>query len=325
MSATAPRSGWFQTPNNTPFGTPKKVALDNPYLSKDEFLTTELAIALGITSSSAAYTNGRLDKVILSASSQINRACRRWFDTQTIDETMTGFIVRPFNPDLVNVTLQNSPYQQILAVYIQVLKWFIQVDIGAQGYLQDFPDYGYYRIVPLLSTAGTGAGSPLPAEIVDKVPLGVLWTKYRFGYGQVQTAVSLTQVGSTKAYQAALNYRLWAPDQTITIYDGGVPVAASNILSYDYPNGIVTFVSAYTPGVTITADFTSNETIPQDIKEACSILAAYMLGYGKNPLGANSISMQTYSITFSKNKDNPLMERVRELLEPYVLNRMVMF
>lgn len=321
---TAPRSGWFQTPNNTPFGVPKKIAVDNPYLTKDEFLTNELAVALGITANSALYTSGRLDKLILIASSFVNRYCRRWFDTQTIDDVVTGFTVKPYNPELVNVTLQNAPYQQILGVYIQVLKWFIQIDIGPQGYLQDFPDLGFYRIVPLLSSAGTGAGSPLPAEIVDRVPLGVLWTEYRFGYGQAQTGVTLVQIGSTKAYQAPINYRLWAPDQTIVIYDTGVAIPAANIASYDYPNGIVTFVNTFTPGGAVTADYMSNETIPMDIKEAVALMVAYKIGYGKNPLGAKNISMQTYSIGFSDNDNNPLMAQVKEMLDPYALNRPVL-
>lgn len=312
------KSGFFSTGTNTPTGQPKVIAVDNPYLSKAEFITHELAIGLGITASSAIYTSGRLDKILLSASSQINRICRRWMDTQTIDETKTGIQVRPLNPQLVTMVLQNRPYQVINSLYIQVLKWFIQIDTSPSGYLQDFPDLGYLRIVPLLSNSGTGAGSPMPAEIVDKTPLGVLWVNYTFGYGTVLTGVTLGQIGATKAYQAPLYNQLWAPSQTLVVYGNGIVIPSTNY-TVDYANGTVTFNSAYTPTTPITADFTSNESVPQDIKEAVALIAAEMAGQGlNNPLGASSYSIQTYSISWDKK--TKLKERIDEMLGPYQNN-----
>jgi hypothetical protein len=314
------QSGFFQTPSNTPSGLPKKVAVDNPYYTKDEFLTHELAVGLGITATSPIYTNGRLDRILLIASAEVNRFCRRWFDQQTIDETKVGIQIQPMNPQLVTVLTQNRPYTVINTIYIQVLKWFIQIDTSASsGYLQDFPDYGYYKIVPLLSNSGTGIGSPLPAEIVDKTPLGVLWTNYTFGFGTALAGVTMAQIGSSKAYQAPLYSRLWAPSQPTVVYDNGAPVIASNIASYDYPNGTVTFISSYSVVGPVTADYTSNESIPFDIKEAVALIAGEMIGQGgNNPLGASNYSIQTYSVAW-KDKTY-LRDRVERLLAPYENN-----
>ncbi len=315
------KSGWFSTSTNTPSGRAKAIAVDNPYLTKDEFLTHEVAIGLGITASSTIYTSGRLDKILLSASAQVNRITRRWMDTQTIDETKTGIQVHPLNPQLVSVVMQNRPYQAINSIYIQVLKWFIQIDTTASGYLQDFPDYGYYRIVPLLSNSGTGVGSPMPAEIVDKTPLGVIWTNYTFGYGTPLTGVVLSQVGgsSSHIFQAPLYQRLIAPSQTLTVYDNGTLVATTNY-TVDYPNGIVTFIDSYTATGPITATYVSNESVPQDIKEAVALIAGEMVGQGlNNPLGASGYSIQTYSINWSGDKTQ-LKRRIDEMLSTYQNN-----
>lgn len=324
MTARVP-SGFFTTPTNTPTGQPKAIAVDNPYLTKDEFLTNEYAMGLNITSSSPIYTSGRLDKLLLSASAQINRYCRRWFDTQTIDETKVGITVRPMNPQLVTVVTQNRPYQKINSIYLQVLKWFIQIDISQSGYLQDFPDYGYYKIVPLLSNSGTGAGSPMPAEIVDKTPLGVIWTNYTFGYGEALTAQPLanSDSGQYKSYQAPLYNRLWAPSQTLNIYKNGI-LQSSSLYSLDYANGIVTFNSALLNTDVVTADFTTNETVPQDIKDAVAMLVAERIGQGgQNALGADSYSIMTYSVTFGKK--TKLREAFEQMLEPYQNNIPVIF
>lgn len=312
---TAIISGFINTGNNTPTGQPKMVAVDNPYLEKEEFVNSYAAKGLGITKDSPQYDSGELESVLLQASAVVNRFCNRWFDTQTIDETKTYFTVRPYNPQLVTVKLANRPYAQINSIYIQVLKWFIAVQTtGANSYLQDFYDLGYYKIVPMLSNAGNGLGSPIPSEIIDRVPLGVLWTNYTFGYGQPIAGQALDRVGNTDAYQAPITNRLWAPSQPTAVYDTGVLVDPSKY-SIDYPNGIVTF-SGYSVNGAITADFVTNESVPAEIRQACALVASWLIGQSTdNPLGADSITVQTYSITFGD--DNKTKKRFEMLLGPY--------
>lgn len=314
--ATPVVSGYINTGTNTPTGTPKQVAVDNPYLEKEEFVNSYVAKGLGITKDSPEYASGELESVLLQASAVVNRYCNRWFDTQTIDETKTSFTVRPYNPQLVTVKLANRPYSQINSIYIQVLKWFIPVQTtGANSYLQDFYDLGFYKIVPMLSNSGNGLGSPIPSEIIDRVPLGVLWTNYTFGFGQPIAAQALDKVGDTNAYQAPITNRLWAPSQTTTVFDGGVAVDATHY-TVDYPNGIVTFDNAHLPGGAVTATFVTNESVPAEIRQAAALVAGWLIGQSTdNPLGADSISVQTYSITFGN--DNKTKMRFEMLLGPY--------
>jgi len=316
------QSGYFATPTSTPTGQRKKIAVDNPYITKDDYVNSVEASGLQITNSHQLYTSGELDKIILRASAWINRFCRRYFDTQIIDETKTNFWVRPYNPQLVTVVLANLPYQKINSVYIQVLKWFIQVDTSSPAaYLQDFPDYGYYKIVPLLSSAGTGVGTPIPAAILDRVPLGVLWTNYTFGYGTLLTGQVLTEVPPATVhttFQVDLGNRLWSKDMTLNVYVDTVLKAPADY-TVDYPNGIVTFKATIGASHTVTADFTTNESVPFDIKEACLLLATHMIGQAQqNPLGAASFDIQTYNISFGDK--SKVYERVEQLLEPYVRN-----
>lgn len=306
------QSGQYNTGNITPWGRPMMLPKDNPYITKDDFILSAEGAGLGITESSTMYTNGQLDLFILRACSAINRYCRRYFDVQTIDETKTRFSVRPNNPELVTIPLQQRPYQSVNSIYLQVLKWYVEI---TREYLQEFPDKGFYKIVPMLSSVGN-FGVPLPATIVDRIPLGVLWTNYTFGYGVQLTAQELSRIGSTKSYQADYGNRLWAPSQTTTIYDDGDEVASSDIESIDYANGIVTFVSSYTPTGTITADFTTNESVPSDIREAAILLTAYLISEGKNnPQGLNSVSIQTFSASFGDAEKNPLVKRAKDILD----------
>lgn len=309
------QSGQINTGNNTPTGAKMQVAVDNPYMSKDEFINSFEAQGLGLSVSSPQYLSGEIDRKLLQASAWVNRHCGRWFDTQTIDEQKTSFTVRPFNPQLVTVVLKNRPYSKINSVYIQVLQWYIQViTSGPDSYLQDFYDKGFYKIVPMLSTAGTGVGSPIPAVILDHVPLGVLWTNYTFGYGTVLTAQTLTQIGSTLQYQAPLGNRLWAPSQTLNVYANGV-LQATDTYTVDYPNGMITFNASVTG--TVTADFTTNESIPFDIKEATLLLTAHLIGQAQqNIIGADSMGIQTFNINFGKSSKT--YDRVKQMLEPYV-------
>lgn len=323
QAAVTLQSGHIETGTNTPTGARMDIAVDNPYLTKDDFVQSFEARGLGIDQNDPAYQNGELDKKLLQASGWINRYCGRWFDTQTIDETTTGFQVRPYNPQLVRVILKNRPYSKINSIYIQVLKFFIQVDIAASGYLQDFPDKGFYRIVPLLSSAGTGIGSPIPAAILDRVALGVLWTNYTFGFGTPLTAQTLTKTAETKSYQIAQGNRLWAPDQTLNVYDNGVKKVLGTDYTLDCPNGIVKFVSTYTVVGTVTADFTTNESMPTEIKEACQLLTMHLIGQAlQNPVGAQAITVQSFNINFGDA--SKVEERVKVLLEPYNVAKLPM-
>lgn len=298
----------------SPTGAPMKVAVDNPYITKDTFISSFEARGLGITADDPAYKSGELDAQILAASSYINRYCGRWFDTQTIDETTTGFQVRPYNPQMVRVIMKNRPFSVINSIYIQVLQWFIQVQTTQSGYLQIFPDKGFYRIVPLLSTAGTGIGSPIPAAILDRVALGVLWTNYTFGYGTPLRGVPLDNITGTKQYQSALGNRLWAPDQTLNIYDVGVKKNIGTDYTIDYPNGMVTFLA--TPNGAVTADFTTNESTPSEIRRACILLTMHFIGQAlQNPIGAASYGIQTFNINFGEL--SKVEERANKLLEAY--------
>ncbi len=315
-TATPIVSGYINTGTNTPTGAKRMIAVDNPYLEKEEFVNSAAAKGLGITKDSPEYDNGELEAKLLQASAVVNRFCGRWFDMQTIDETKTQFSVRPYNPQLVTVVLQNRPYTIINSIYIQVLKWFIPViTTGANSYLQDFYELGYYKIVPMLSSAGTGLGSPIPSQIIDRQPLGVLWTNYTFGYGQPITGQALDQVGSTKGYQAPVSNRLWAPSQPVTIYDSAVVVAPANY-TINYANGLVTFVTGYTVNGAVTADFITNESIPAEIREATALVVQFLIGQStENPLGVQSLTTQTYSVVFGD--DNQTKKRFEMLLTPY--------
>lgn len=310
-------SGYFpNSAQNTPTGAPKAVEFDSPYLEKDEFLQMDEAKGLGLTNDDPSYTNGDLENLLLAASGAVNRHCRRWFDTQTIDETRTNFSVRPYNPQLVTVTLKNSPYQQINSIYIQVLKWFIPVIAsGPNSYLQDFPDLGFYKIVPMLSSAGQGIGSPIPSEIINRQPLGVLWTNYTFGYGQPIAGLSMNLVGAAGSlvYQAPVGYRLWAKAITPVVYANAVVVPPADY-TIDYVNGIVTFTGAQTAPITV--NIQTNESVPADIKKATALVAAWMKGQStNNPLGADGYNIQTYGVNFGT--DNATEKRFERLLEPF--------
>jgi hypothetical protein len=328
MSQPQIQSGWWQSPAGsplTPTGAAKVSEIDNPYITKDEYIESPEAFGAGITATSpdGLYQSGMLDKIILRASSFVNRFCRRWFDTQTIDEIHTGFTVKPFNPRLVTVVCRNAPLQAINSIYIQVLQWFIQVQTTPlQGsYLQIQPDWGTYKIVPLLSTAGSGTGSPIPAEILDKVPLGVLWTNYTFGFGQVVTGYTLSNIanqpGQYTTYQAKdYNYRLWAPSQPVNVYVGPT-LALPSAYSIDYPNGIVTFSSDLGSPAVVTTDFTTNNTLPYDIKYAViKIVTKQILQGMQNPMGFTSMNIAGYSVSYG----DEYMKEIKEILAPYKRN-----
>ena len=315
------RSGWWESPSGfplTPLGKSKRSEMNNPYITKAEYIETPEAIGMGITATSAdgLYASGQLDKIILRASGFINRFCGRYFDTQTIDEYQTGFTVKPFNPRLVTVKTRNSPIQTLSGIWIQVLQWFIEVQTTPleSSYLQIQPDWGTFKIVPLLSTAGAGTGSPIPAAILDKVPLGVLWYTYTFGFGQAITSYQLAEVTSGSVYQVAdYNYQLWAPDQTINIYLDGT-IVNSSLYTLDCANGKVSFTASIGSGHSITADFITNNTIPGDVKQAAILLITRYVGAIQNPLKFKSMGITGYNVSYGDHDEQ--MKEIKELLIP---------
>jgi hypothetical protein len=317
--ATPLKSGNIQTGNNTPLGTPKMYAVDNPYITVDDFCNSYTAQGLGISITDPLVVSGELQNIILEASAAINRLANMYFDTQTIDETKTGFKVRPYNPELVSVVFDNRPYSVVNSMFIQVLKWFIPIIVNQPGsYLQDFYEAGFCRIVPMLSTSGTGSGSPLPAQIVDHVQLGILWVNYTFGYGTPLTSQNIYQPTGNNdlvTFQSPVGNRLWAPSQPINVYKNGALLPSSGY-SIDCPNGKIILTSAALITDVITADFTTNQSIPADIKKAVILMTAHLLGQDlQNPIGAQSYSIQTWSTSFG-NKSK-VEERVEKLIAPF--------
>lgn len=319
---TTLQSGHIETGSNTPSGKPKVVAVDSPYITVDDFCGSYTASGLGIALTDPLVVSGELQEIILQASAWVNKKVNMYFDTQTIDETQVGFTVRPYNPRLVSVVFNNRPYTRVNSMFIQVLKWFIEIDVTSpNSYLQDFYDYGYCRIVPLLSSAGTGVGSPIPAQIINNIQLGVLWINYTFGYGTPLLSQVLTEVAPATThtiYQAPVGNRLFAPSQTLNVYVNGVKINSTQY-KVDYPNGKITFTTGVQPADIITADFTTNQSIPANIKKAVILLTAHLLGQDlQNALGARSYNIQTWSTQFG---DKSLVEeRVDKLLEPYTNN-----
>jgi len=328
MSNPQIQSGFWEAPSGsplTPTGAAKRSEVDSQYVTKEEYIQSPEAMGSGITANSpdGMYANGTLDRVLLRASGWVSRYCRQWFDTQTIDEYQTGFTVKPFNPRLVTVVTHNAPIQSIESIYIQVLQWFIQVQTTPlqSSYLQIQPDWGTFKIVPLLSTAGSGTGSPIPAAILDKVPLGVLWYTYTFGYGTNITAYVLNNVspsGNTVFQPADFNYRLWAPSQTLNVYVDGVLISDPTLYTVDYANGMVTFLADIGSPHVVTADFVTNNSIPYDIKYAVIKYATKLILQGmQNPMGYKSMNITGFSVNYG----NEYIEEIKELLEPYRRNR----
>jgi hypothetical protein len=285
----------------------------------DDFCASYTAQGLGVAITDPLVTSGQLQKKILAASAWVNRICNMWFDTQTIDETQTGFKVRPYNPELVSVVFRNRPYSRVNSMFIQVLKWFIEVDVtGPASYVQDFYEDGYCRIVPLLSSAGTGVGSPIPAQIVDHIALGVLWINYTFGYGTPLLSQVLSSDVNFKAYQAPVGNRIWAPSQTLNVYVDG-NLMSSTQYTIDCVNGIITFNNSLNSSNIVTADFTTNQSLPAEIVEAVILLTAHLIGQDlQNALGASSYNIQTWSTNFGDM--SKVESRARDMLAPYTNN-----
>jgi len=172
----------------TPTGNPMQNAVDNQYLSKDDFLNYPNGLKL--STSSPLYTSGVLDTILQMASGEVNRYTRRHFNTQTIDEVHHGIRIGQDMPKLVTIPLNEGPIPGGNRVDIQVPKWFVNFSLS---YLQVFPDQGFIQIVPFLG--GGFSGVPLPSAMLVEGLLGKVWVNYTFGYdvlpGEVKLATSL--------------------------------------------------------------------------------------------------------------------------------------
>ena len=323
-------SGFWEAPSGvfiTPTGAPKVSEVDGQYITKAEFVQTLEAQGVGITAASPIYSSGMLDKYLVNASKFATTFCRQYFDTQTIDEYKDHFTVKPLNPEMVPVHTHNAPINGLNSMYIQVLNWFIQIHTNpsvATPYIQIEPDWGMIKIVPLLSSAGVGTGSPIPAEIINHIDLAKLWYNYTFGYSTTITGYTLPAVGaSTTQFQPSdYNYQLWARSQTLNVYANGV-LQPSTAYTVDYANGIVTFGTA--PTGPITADFTTNNSIPFDIKIAVTKYACKLIAQAtQNPGGFESVNITGYSANFM-GENAGFIKEIKEMLEPYKRNQFHFF
>lgn len=184
-------SGFWETPMNTPDNQPMVVPYDIPYMTKEEFIKHPIARGLRLSASSPEYNDGTIDELLLCASSEVNRYCRRYFQKMTIDEIYPNVTIQVANPRLTTVPLKYPPVQKINTIYIQVLKWFIKFELT---YLIQHPQQRFYQIVPLISCAGT-TGAPIPSVLLEQSQLGIIWTNYTFGYDiipeEIKCAVAL--------------------------------------------------------------------------------------------------------------------------------------
>jgi len=176
----------------TPTGAPMQNAVDNQYLSKDDFLNYPNGLKL--STSSPLYTSGVLDTILLMSSGEVNRYCRRHFNVQTIDEVYQGVRIGQDMPKLVTIPLNEGPIQIVNRIDIQVLKWFVNFSLS---YLQVFPDQGFIQIVPFLG--GGFSGVPLPSPMLVEGLLGKVWVNYTFGYDLIPNEVKMaTSLFATK-------------------------------------------------------------------------------------------------------------------------------
>jgi hypothetical protein len=189
-----PNGKTLYTPTSiTPTGAPMMIARDVSYLTKDEFIT--YSSGLKLTTSSPQYTSGEIDSVLQVASEQVNRYCHRHFNVQTIDEVYQGIRIGQDAPKLMTIPLNESPIQNVNSIWIQVLKWFINISLD---YLQIFPEAGFIQITPFLG-AQYLSGVPLPSAVLLEGLLGKMWTNYTAGYDVIPESIKrATAILATK-------------------------------------------------------------------------------------------------------------------------------
>ena len=105
----------------------------------------------------------------------------------------------------------------------------------------------------VLPTTGTGT---LPTDAPAPAPTAGFSGTVKIGGTSTPVSGGATALVSGKTYQLSTSsQRVIDPTVAITVKDGGVAVAASNIASFDYVFGQVTFVAGYTVSGAITMDY----------------------------------------------------------------------
>jgi hypothetical protein len=95
----------------------------------------------------------------------------------------------------MTIPLNEAPIQNVNSIWIQVLKWFINISLD---YLQIFPEAGFIQITPFLG-AQYLSGVPLPSAVLLEGLLGKLWTNYTAGYDVIPESVKrATAILATK-------------------------------------------------------------------------------------------------------------------------------
>lgn len=176
-------SGNWTGPTQTPTGQPFQHPITTSYVTKAEFIQDYVVKGLGITASDVEYTDGTLDQILLDASGAINDLTHRYFNIQTVDETLSRYTLGTgLDHFYVTLQLNNYPFNSINSIYFEVLGQFVPVSLT---YLQNaYPDQGFLQIIPNLASAA-GTLTPIPVE----TQLGTYWVNYTFGYSTIPSAI----------------------------------------------------------------------------------------------------------------------------------------
>lgn len=169
----------------TPTGVAFQHAIDNQYITVAEFIQHPMVVdGIGLKSTDAIYTSGYLDKLLLRASTWINRYTSRHFDIQTIDETYPYTMIKRDYLSQLTINLNEYPIRKINTIYFQTLKYFTQFSLD---YLQVNPEAGYYQVSPLITS--TGAVS-VPQSALENPQGTRIWTNYTFGYDAIPADIT---------------------------------------------------------------------------------------------------------------------------------------
>ena len=182
-----PNGTGYATPTTlTPTGAPMMVPRDSQYVWPYEF--NQYSTGLQFADTDPIVTSGVLNSYLKAASGAVNRYCKRYFQVQTLDEIYPGVTIgQSTYPKLMTVFLKQKPVQSIISINLQVLKYFIPVDLE---YLMLDSDAGYYNIVPALG--GGYTGYPVP-QMVEGM-LARVWTRYTAGFDILPEEIKIATV-----------------------------------------------------------------------------------------------------------------------------------